>query len=611
MAYPITMTLADVLSWAAEYEGPRFHAFLSDPPYHLTEITKRFGAEGAAPAQFGSDGAFQRASRGFMGQQWDGGDIAFRPETWAALAQHLHPGAFGMAFASSRGWHRMAVAIEDAGLIIHPVILCWSFGSGFPKATKPADQYTAGRLREWLRNHPDALAELRAAQQAVRKAKQGDTAEARTAYQQTKRRLLEAAGLTRVVGQQKHAPKFSGVVEHGYREKDNGFNSPERETFDVVEYLDPIAAALKGHRYGLQALKPALEPVIVFQKPYDGRAIDNIVETGAGVLNVDGGRLPTDGEVLHQPQSDPAQRGGVVGSDLGISRASREQMNAAQRASIERTMTMGRWPANLALVHSPACADECVPECPVHRLGAQSGETQSKASMRGVGLTSSPVDGAGDPEFDTLRGHSDTGTAARYFYNGDWMYERLELADQVGYFAKASRAEREAGLDPMQVELMRLLADDDEGEGDDLDLDDFELTTVDDGRQTPIDNPYQRGETERRNTHPTIKPLSLTRWLATLLLPPDLFAPRRLLVPFAGTGSEAIGGMLAGWDHVQGIELGEGHVQIAHARIAYWHQRMGQLTGGRPIKVKAAPRPKKGATAINLSLFDPAPRGTL
>lgn len=90
----------DVIKWAESYDGPLFHALLCDPPYHLTSITERFGKPGAAPAKPGTDGAFQRASKGFMGRVWDGGDLAFRPETWSILAKLLHPGAFGMAFAS-------------------------------------------------------------------------------------------------------------------------------------------------------------------------------------------------------------------------------------------------------------------------------------------------------------------------------------------------------------------------------------------------------------------------------------------------------------------------------------------------------------------------------
>jgi DNA modification methylase len=126
------------------------------------------------------------------------------------------------------------------------------------------------------------------------------------------------------------------------------------------------------------------------------------------------------------------------------------------------------------------------------------------------------------------------------------MLDRLDAADPVRYVAKASTAEREAGLDG------------------------WERTTVDDGRQTPIDNPYLRGETQRRNTHPTIKPIDLCRYLATLLLPPAAYGPRRLLVPFSGSGSEMIGAGLAGWEFVQGIELEAEHVAIARARLAWW-----------------------------------------
>src|SRR5512146_891641 len=83
MAY--TVVNNDIIKFCQEYQGPRFQAVLTDPPYHLTSITKRFGAEGAAPAKYGKDGAFARASKGFMGKTWDGGGIAFDPATWAAI----------------------------------------------------------------------------------------------------------------------------------------------------------------------------------------------------------------------------------------------------------------------------------------------------------------------------------------------------------------------------------------------------------------------------------------------------------------------------------------------------------------------------------------------
>ena len=106
---------------------------VTDPPYHLTSIVKRFGKEGSAPAQFGTDGAFARASKGFMGKEWDGGDIAFQVETWRKCYELLKPGGHLIAFSGSRTYHRMAVAIEDAEFEIRDQCI-WLYGSGFPKS---------------------------------------------------------------------------------------------------------------------------------------------------------------------------------------------------------------------------------------------------------------------------------------------------------------------------------------------------------------------------------------------------------------------------------------------------------------------------------------------
>lgn len=114
-------------------QGVKVDAVVTDPPYHLTSITERFGKEGSAPAQHGTDGAFARASRGFMGKEWDGGDIAFRAETWALCFELLKAGGHLLAFSGSRTYHRMAVAIEDAGFEIRDQIM-WIYGSGFPKS---------------------------------------------------------------------------------------------------------------------------------------------------------------------------------------------------------------------------------------------------------------------------------------------------------------------------------------------------------------------------------------------------------------------------------------------------------------------------------------------
>lgn len=570
---------ADILKWAETYQGPKFHAMLSDPPYHLTEITKRFGKPGSAPAQFGTDGAYQRAGRGFMGKDWDGGDIAFRPETWAAMAEHLYPGAWGMAFAGSRGWHRMACAIEDAGLIMQPTIFGWAYGSGFPKATRIDTQLDARAFRAWLKLHPldDArLKALRKAEREQRKARNRTAcAELKAAIKELTTDLRIRAGLMPiVVGQKKHQPKFA-AAELGYREKDNGYNSKERLTFDLTHPALEEAERWLGHRYGGQAMKPAIEPIIVFQKPYDGSPLTNITTTGAGALWIDGGRIGDSKDVPASPRRDQDK----YFSGLAAPAGDTEGWNP----------NTGRWPANFILSHSPSCNGTCAPGCPVARLGAQSGE--SSGNERHNDRHYEPK----NPEEWRMASHEGarrtiegTGTAARFFYQADYMYERLELADAIAYVAKASRAEREAGLDPRYTAIMRLLDDSDDDEV-------FDETTVDDGRAVPIDNPYQRGETARRNTHPTIKPISLTRYLATLLLPPAQYGPRRLLIPFSGAGSEIIGADLAGWEDVTGVELEADHVAIANARRAYWQQRRWEFGDpARKLSMKAAPKAPRG-----------------
>jgi len=72
------------------------------------------------------------------------------------------------------------------------------------------------------------------------------------------------------------------------------------------------------------------------------------------------------------------------------------------------------------------------------------------------------------------------------------------------------------------------------------------------------------------NSHPCVKPIKLTHYLATLLLPPASVAPRRLLVPFSGSGSEIIGAVEAGWDQIVGVEQDADYCRIAEKRLRAW-----------------------------------------
>ena len=98
----------NILRFCHHYHGPKFHGVLCDPPYHLTSQDPRDHRR-ASPSKK------QRTKiGGFMGQKWDGGDIAFRPETWAEIGSILLPGAHLLAFGGTRTFHRLTCAIEDA-----------------------------------------------------------------------------------------------------------------------------------------------------------------------------------------------------------------------------------------------------------------------------------------------------------------------------------------------------------------------------------------------------------------------------------------------------------------------------------------------------------------
>lgn len=110
-------------------------AVVTDPPYHLTAGKK--GGQGLASVNLDSPHGRARITSGFMGMKWDGGDVAFDPETWAAVLRVMKPGAHLVAFGGTRTYHRLACAIEDAGFEIRDQ-LAWVYGSGFPKGTDKA-----------------------------------------------------------------------------------------------------------------------------------------------------------------------------------------------------------------------------------------------------------------------------------------------------------------------------------------------------------------------------------------------------------------------------------------------------------------------------------------
>jgi site-specific DNA-methyltransferase (adenine-specific) len=134
----IALHCGDCLAVLATLPENSVDSCVTDPPYHLTSIVKRFGNPNSAPVKIkkidGQGGSpFARGAKGFMGKQWDGGEIAFEPETWAAVLRVLKPGAHLAAFGAPKNFGFMQNAIAWGGFEVRDVI-AWLFGSGFPKS---------------------------------------------------------------------------------------------------------------------------------------------------------------------------------------------------------------------------------------------------------------------------------------------------------------------------------------------------------------------------------------------------------------------------------------------------------------------------------------------
>jgi len=272
-------------------DGVQVDSVVTDPPYHLTSIVKRFGKEDSAPAQFGTDGAYARASKGFMGKEWDGGDIAFRPETWELALKLLKPGGHLLAFSASRNYHRMAVAIEDAGFEIRDQMM-WLYGSGFPKSQNMG--------------------------KAIDK-KQGNE--------------------RGVVG-----TRISAFGDADSSETSDGRNLWGKESTKEVN-LTKGNSEYEG--WGT-ALKPAHEPIVMARKPLSEKSIvENVLKHGTGAINIDGCRI--EGNDAKYPDTNPDFRdqGKKSKEAIGIDKLSFGQVQNAERTEKSDDTPQGRFPANV------------------------------------------------------------------------------------------------------------------------------------------------------------------------------------------------------------------------------------------------------------------------
>jgi DNA modification methylase len=250
----------------------------------------------------------------FLGRKWDRPKNDYRP-VWREAYRTLRPGAYLMAFASPRTYHRIASQIEECGFDIKDLI-CWVYGQGFAKAQD------IGKSIDRLKG----------------------------AKQNKVRVPVENCAVTRIghVGVDK--PWIAKAQEEGFHEiDDNNPVSPEAREW----------AAWKT------ALKPAHEPIVVAQKPIEG--IDggksiarNVLKYGTGGMDIDGNRVPfeSDEEAQHFAVMEVAQhlkeRDGIDILSASWGRTERpDQSGYTDKARAQLAedsgidMTAGRYPCNI------------------------------------------------------------------------------------------------------------------------------------------------------------------------------------------------------------------------------------------------------------------------
>lgn len=418
-------------------QGERFSAVVTDPPYGLSKEPDI--AEVLTHWLAGDD--YHATGGGFMGKTWD--SFVPGPATWKVIAEKMLPGAHLAAFAGTRTYDLMGIAIRLAGLQYRETCQ-YIYGSGFPKSldvSKAIDK-AAGAEREVLGDNPSVKG--------------------------------------RKFGQGHH----------------EGWERPWMQDPDAsARYITaPATDAARDWQGWGTALKPAYEPIILARRPLSGTVAATVLQHGTGALNIDASRVGTS-------ESTSRPRGTFPHSD--------DAWGNGRPNEVSESHPAGRWPPNVIL--DPDAAQ---------LLDRQSGELgNAHRPNRVVGQKTRQ---GGVPFADQLSAtYPDTGGASRFF-------PVLPIDDpdtlRFLYAAKASRRERNAGLDGLPVRPLR-----DSGA-------EFGKMTMWNGENG--DEAWRKKNPNKpaANNHPTVKPLALMRWLLTLVTPPGGV----VLDPFAGSGSTGV-----------------------------------------------------------------------
>jgi site-specific DNA-methyltransferase (adenine-specific) len=394
------------------------------------------------------------------------------------------PGATMLVFGGTRTYHRLACAIEDAGWIIKDCIM-WIYGSGFPKANDISKELDKKECRKQL----------------IKKLGRKPTKEE----------------FRKVIGK-----RYNGMAETAMK-PDKGWNP--NKMGKEIEVLEPVTPEVKlWNGWKSHGLKPAYEPIIMAIKPNEGSYAQNALKWGVAGLNIDGARIPLNGE------SPP------VGSAKRVYR-NNQYTEEKIYGTNKRTPDQGRFPANIILECICNC-DEVI-EGEVKTAGwrdkdKHKGDRGVTNSFGAIGITGKHYGKDGkekaiihtNPECPCYMLDKQSGIQASRFF----------------YISKASKAERNMGCEGLEEKenyKMRKSYGENDKWGE-------KFNTL-----------------PSKNNHPTVKPLKLMEYLCILTRTPF---GGMVLDPFAGSGTTGMACKKLGRDYIL-IEKEPEYCKIAEARI--------------------------------------------
>ena len=526
-------------------------SIVTDPPYGLGFMGKKwdtFGGKAGISESVAAEiqGRYREKAPGtprYAGtarpaKPSDGEMLAFQLwcTEWAVeCLRVLKPGGHILAFGGSRTWHRLAVAVEDAGFELRDSI-AWIYGSGFPKSldvskaidkmdakgerlarsfyftnwcrqhltARQIDDITGTKMGNHLTTHPTQPFVPTEEMFAMLRPHLPDVPEdiERLVFERT----VESKNFAEreVIGQ-----KMSGIAD----KNEKGRHTIGASKAVEVDITAPSTLEAKAWQGWGTALKPAFEPVVVGRKPLVGTVAENVLLWGVGGLNIDGSRIGSENR-----ENQPA-------SSLGNAHTL-----SGGKAQTDRTpnQVQGRWPANVIL-----------DEVSAGLLDEQSGGLKARGNLEPTKRATAFFNSA-DKSLSQVDFANDTGGASRFFY-----------------VAKASKRDRNEGLEELEATSAGDMVDRVEG-------------------SAGMDSPRAgAGRTSgAKNFHPTVKPTQLMRYLIKLVTP----AGGTVLDPFTGSGSTGKAALLDGYGFI-GAELTEEYLPIIEGRLRWAAEQEGEDDG--------------------------------